>query len=264
VLVTVELDHIASIIDEAVAHGEAQFERRLQQQQAEFEQRLAAFNADLETLRQKALIVGPPGPPGPPGEIGPAGPAGERGPVGERGEKGDIGPAGDQGPEGLVGRDGRDGVAGPTGEKGDPGPAGASGKEGPPGPQGTTGEIGPPGLGYDEIVGELDDKRGIVTFRAKRGEASHIICELPYPTEHETWRDGQSYPQWASVTYGGQTWKARRETMARPGHSQDWFLAVRQGLAGKSGKDGADGQPGPQGRPGRDLTQIGPDGAKWS
>jgi len=255
--VQIPIDSLANIIDETI-------QRRLEAER----RRSDAVFADLRRELEARAVPGPIGPPGPPGPAGPPGAAGERGEKGDRGElgppgeRGELGPPGECGDKGEPGRDGRDGMIGPAGERG---AKGDTGPQGDKGERGEKGELGPPGLGFGELVAVLDREKGYVRFIARRDQIESLIGEIEFPTEHETWCEGKTYPQWSTVTYGGQTWKARRVTSAQPQHSQDWFLAVRQGLAGKNGKDGKDGQPGPEGRPGRDLTHVSIDGReKWS
>jgi len=258
---TIDTDHLAEIIDETI-------NRRLEAERRRFDEmlerviaRLELVQGSIDEIQEIQTIPGPPGLPGPTGEKGEPGRAGDPGPPGPPGEAGPPGVPGIAGPPG-VGRDGQPGAPGATGPAGPEGKAGPGGQQGERGERGERGEVG---LGIGELVGELDHERGVVRLVARNGELEHLVGEFPWPTEHEIWREGKTYPPLAAVTYHAQVYKSRRETSARPGSaSSDWFLAVKQGPPGKNGIDGKDGTRGPEGRPGRDLSSIGPDGRKWS
>ncbi|XP_006834582.1 PREDICTED: macrophage scavenger receptor types I and II-like [Chrysochloris asiatica] len=80
-----------------------------------------------QTLRNIAVVQGPPGPPGekgdrgPTGESGPQGIPGPIGPPGFKGDRGEIGFSGIRGFPGTTGRTGRPGIPGQKGQKGEKG-----------------------------------------------------------------------------------------------------------------------------------------------
>lgn len=250
-LVTLDLDEIATAIDEAIA-------RSLEVVHVETQ----ALRGELATVKAQ---LGRPlkGDPGPAGEIGPQGPVGERGeagaagpqgPPGERGAPGDRGLEGPQGQAGRDGRDGQPGTRGERGEKGDPGPAGERGDRGE---KGDRGEPGLAGLGFGDL--ELTEEEDGVRLWARREGQTKLIGILPALVYRGVWRDGSIYYRGNNVSYGGSTWMALDQTTTRPGTkegAEHWQLACKQGAAGKDGQPGKDGQAGPEGKAGRDLTQM--------
>lgn len=190
-------------------------------------------------------LVGPMGEPGRPGERG------EAGTKGDRGEKGDPG---DRGADGAIGRDGRDGAQGRDGEKGEKGDPGMHGKDGR---DGINGKDGAPGKhGTLENLKMLFDGERTVSFCFKdTGEPLEGgVFVFPIPIHRGVFRDGQSYVQGDSVTWGGSTWIAKSSTTDKPGDGKTaWTLAVKRGSEGKPGQKGDKGEPGergPQGIPG--------------
>lgn len=258
-LISVELDQIARIIDEAIADSMTSHQSHIE---TRIERQFEALRAQLPKGER-----GEPGPAGDRGEKGETGDRGETGfagehglpgPAGERGERGERGEKGEPGRDGLPGRDGM-AVVGP---KGDPGEQGKSGADGPAGPQGPRGEIGPEGLGFGDLQASINEQG--IHLRAVRGDEVKELGKFPAMFYRGIWRESEHYWQGNVVTYGGSHWYAHANTKSKPGTSDDWQLSVKRGNDGKDGKPGKDGQAGPQGRPGRDLTQIGLDGAKWS
>jgi Collagen triple helix repeat (20 copies) len=244
VLVTLDLEEVATVIDDAIARS------------------LDAVNADTHALRNEVvalraqLAVIAKGDPGP------------MGPQGLQGEPGADGAVG------RPGRDGRDGVRGERGEQGPPGPQGESLR----GERGEKGEPGAPGVGYDDLILEEADD-GVKLF-AKRENQTRLVGVLPAFKYRGVYREGVTYYRGNAVSYGGSLWMALRETATKPPPRNwvvaslaaepngteapgDWQLACKQGQAGKDGQPGKDGSAGPEGRAGRDLTQLGFNGQKY-
>ena len=229
-LVTLDLEEVATAIDEAIARS------------------LEVVNAEAKTLRGElaamraqigAMQKGDPGPAGPPG------------------------PPGEPGADGAVGRPGRDGRDGVRGERGEQGPAGPQG-ESVRGERGEKGEPGEAGVGYDDLILEEGDD-GVKLF-AKRENQTKLVGTLPCFKYRGVFREAVTYYRGNAVSYGGSLWMTLRETTMRPGTKEgaaDWQLACKQGAAGKDGEPGKDGNPGPEGRAGRDLTQMEFNGHKY-
>ena len=162
-----------------------------------------------------------------------------RGAMGAAGPAGPSGPPGPQGPEGPAGTPGLTGSLGPVGSPGPlgpPGPPGAAGPQGPAGPRGPQGLLGPRGPAGMTFKGE--------------------------------WQAGDSYGAFDAVTFGGQTWIARRESRAvEPSATSaaDWARVAARGdpgpvgPKGDSGPAGVVGPAGPPGSPG-DRGPVGPAG----
>lgn len=78
----------------------------------------------------------------------------------------------------------------------------------------------------------------------------------------DIWRPGE-YEAGDTVTRDGSLFVAKTATSAEPGASPDWRLCTKRGRDGRDGLKGDKGDRGAEGRAGKDLTQLGPDGAKW-
>lgn len=148
-------------------------------------------------------------------------------------------------------RDGRDGLPG------------LPGRDGNNGKDGEHGNNGADGLGFDDLDIEYDGERSLI-LRFTQGERiKEFPLKLPIPLDRGQFKSGADYVRGDTTTYGGSLWIAQKSTGDRPGTSDAWRLAVKCGRDGKPGNDGEPGKSGPPGRPGKDLTQLGPDGAKW-
>jgi hypothetical protein len=244
---------------------------------------------------------GPEGIPGAQGSPGLDGAPGERGEKGDPGERGPEGPAGKDGADGLPGKDGIDGVDGKDGAPGPAGKDGRDGidgkdgagladavidrdgnlvvtmtdgrakalgavvgKDGAPGERGADGRDGKDGLGFDDLSVEQVGERGFV-FRFTRGDqVKEFAFSVPVVIDRGVFRPDGEYEKGDGVTYGGSFWIAQKNSpTGKPGEGDGFRLAVKKGRDGRDGAPGQKGDPGPEGRPGRDLTQIGPDGARW-
>jgi Collagen triple helix repeat (20 copies) len=202
-------------------------------------------------------LPGPRGPEGPMGLTGSVGSTGEPGPRGEKGERGEQGLIGFQGDDGEKGLDGRDGIPGRDGLNGLQGERGTAGKDG------RDGIDGKDGLGFDDLRLEYDNERQLM-FKFVSGErVKQMQITLPIPIDRGQYKAGMTYQRGDEVTFGGQVFRATKDTEDKPSGSKDWRVSTNRGRDGRDGKDGERGPPGPEGRPGRDLTQMGPDGSKW-
>ena len=208
---------------------------------------------------------GPVGPAGPQGDRGPAGDVGPAGPPGPQGEPG-IGLPGPMGPQGDRGPEGAPGTTGPVGEPGPVGPAGERGMPGAPGPVGPAGRDGSDGTLDNLKVVPHEDGRGFdLRYKDSDRTVEGGVLRYPVVLDRGVWKAEANYEAGDGVTWGGSWWIAQAQTSgARPGDGATaWRLAVKAGRDGKPGKDGARGEKGDTGAAGRDLTQLGPDGAKW-
>lgn len=132
------------------------------------------------------------------------------------------------------------------------------------GRDGEPGVAGKDGLGFDDLEILHDGERSF-TFRLARGDA---VKEWHYSVPAQIYRgvhkDGERYERGDTATWGGSLYHCNEPTTEKPGGgSAAWTLVAKRGQDGKDGKPGAKGDPGAPGRPGKDLTQMGPDGAKW-
>ena len=108
---------------------------------------------------------------------------------------------------------------------------------------GEPGKDGLDGLGFDDIEIAYDGERRFA-FKLVQGErVKEFAFRLPIPINREVFKDGRQYEAQDEVTFGGSTWQARRDTSARPGMSDDWFLKNKKG---RDGKDGVVTEPKPK------------------
>lgn len=143
------------------------------------------------------------------------------------------------------------------------------------------GKPGPAGLGFDDLEILYDGERSF-TFRLARGETvKEWRYSVPVQIYRGVYRDGETYQAGDTVTWASCLWHCKVSTSTKPEDksSSDWVLAVKRGQDGASAyavaqKEGfagtraewlssIRGPRGAEGKPGRDLTQRGPDGAKW-
>jgi integrin beta 3 len=159
--------------------------------------------------------------PGPPGETGPEG---KRGLQGERGEKGERG---EPGKPGAVGAAGLDGKNGERGQKGEPGRNASD-------------------LTYleDRVVEQVS--RALKTATVTTPDGGRTLRWAIGDTVHEiktaivldagVWKEGATYVAGDGVTLGGSFFIAQAETLAKPGKSDDWRLAVKRGSDGRDAR----------------------------
>lgn len=191
------------------------------------------------------------------------------------GKEGPQGPPGIQGKEGPKGADGV-GLAGAVitrenalvvtltdGTTRDLGVVvGKSGEPGKDGRDGVNGRDGVDGLGFDDMD-LVEDERGVF-MRFVRGDVTKEF-RIPVPVDRGAFKAGQQYRKGDGVTWGGSFWLATEDTTDKPDGTgvTAWRCAVKRGRDGKDGKDGERGLEGKQGPAGKDLTALGPNGAKW-
>lgn len=124
---------------------------------------------------------------------------------------------------------------------------------------------GEDGLGFDDMRVESDGERTFKVIFERGDRIKKYELTIPSVIYRDVWEAAEKYAEGDCVTYGGSLWVAKREAEPneRPDQSDAWRLAVKRGRDGRPGKDGEKGDKGPEGRPGKDLTQMGPDGARW-
>lgn len=181
---------------------------------------------------------------------------GQDGEPGKDGEPGQDGLGGAPGAPGRDGVDGKDGAAGRAGEPGSPGADGLDGvgmvgalidrdgelvitsSDGAVKSVGrVVGKDGAPGLGFDDMEVAYDGERRFVIRLVQGERVKEFPFRLPIPINREVFKDGHPYEAQDEVTFGGSTWQARRETQAKPGTNDDWFLKNKKGRDGRDGRD---------------------------
>jgi hypothetical protein len=256
----------------------------------------------VEELEARQAPQGEKGLQGDKGEKGEAGTRGADGQPGEKGDPGEPGPKGDRGEPGPKGDAGDKGLTGDRGVEGKDGRDGREGKDGRDGIDGRdAAEIIPlAGIDLERSYGigtwashegglwvartltkglegwscSVDGiaaitvrgfERGFeVEVRRSSGNIEVTRCAVPAMLYRGIWQEQEGgYEAGDLVTRDGSMWHANAPTKGKPGDTPEWQLCVRRGRDGKDGIKGEKGERGGEGRAGRDLTQLGPDGAKW-
>lgn len=173
-----------------------------------------------------------------------------------------AGPAGPPGPKGLDGKDGAPGRDGKDGRDG------LQGEKGLDGTNGRDGRDGVDGLGFDDLDAEFDvETKRLILRLIRDGRIKEWSWFLPFVKYRGVFDASQSYLEADQVTHAGSMWVALEATSQTPGEygegAKAWILSAKRGKDGKPGPPGPKGLDGKDGRPGKDLTQLGPDGAKW-
>jgi len=142
---------------------------------------------------------------------------------------------------------------------------GRDGKDGADGRDGLNGERGERGFSLESFGAEMaaDGRTILLKFAGNETVETH---ELPLPVViyRGVFKDGQAYAEGDEVTWAGSAWHCNAATTDKPGEgSKAWTLKVKKGRDGKDGAPGERGEKGLVGPAGRDLTQVGPGGAKW-
>lgn len=213
------------------------------------------------------------------GEPGQQGDKGEPGAQGEKGTQGDVGPPGPAGPPPTAERILEAILANPEAIQkavaehltANPPPAGKDGQNGRDG-VGLSGAVidhegalvltmadgsvhkvgvvvrqgdrGQDGRGLDGIE-RLDTDR---TFGLKFANGDQLEWDKPTLLDRYQgiWREGKEYRRGDTVQSRGSQYAAERDTVARPGNSEDWRLLVK---AGRDGKDFRPAEPKPPAEP---------------
>lgn len=143
---------------------------------------------------------------------------------------------------------------------------GAPGKDGIDGLVGKDGRDGLDGVGFDDMQVSISEDQRTLSIVAERGEnRKSWNLPLSHVLDRGVYKEGVEYQKGDAVSYAGSLWIAQQDSKDdKPDSGTGSFrLSVKRGRDGKDGKDGAKGEPGPEGKAGKDLTQLGPDGAKW-
>jgi integrin beta 3 len=176
---------------------------------------LAMCQRALTEVRTLARI------PGPPGEIGSEGKRGLRGEMGEKGERGEPGK---QGAAGVAGIDGKNGERGPKGE------AGRNASD----------------LTFLQEYITEQIERTFKTAKVTTSDGGRTLRWMIGDTVYEiktaivldagVWKEGVAYAPGDGVTLGGSFFIAQTSTLAKPGKSDEWRLAVKRGTDGRDAR----------------------------
>lgn len=143
-------------------------------------------------------------------------------------------------------------------QKGEPGETGPQGPQGPQGGGGDKGERGDPGRdGRDaadlvllrdyikeQVTADIAGRFNAVsitspdsgrTLRWAIGDTVHEI-KTAIVLDAGVWKEDTSYAAGDGVTLGGSFFIAQTATLAKPGKSDDWRLAVKRGIDGRDAR----------------------------
>ena len=98
-------------------------------------------------------------------------------------------------------------------------------------PKPENGRDGKDGLSFETFDVSLEGR----TFTFLLGNGENIVrkeIKVPFPLDRGTYRSGESYEKGDTVTYGGSSWIARKDTNEAP-PSDAWRLCVKKGNDGK-------------------------------
>jgi integrin beta 3 len=184
-------------------------------------------------------------------------------------------PAGEKGERGADGKDGKDGEQISDEQIAqqverffeiNPAPAGRDGKDGRDGRDAemlTEDKIfsqverymrqhpvsdGADGLGFDDLSVVYDGGRNITLSFSQGENKKEFTFKLNMMIYQGVFKQGTTYEQGDSVTFGGSVWTAKKDTKERPMEGSDWQLSVKCGRDGKDGQKGDKGEKGQDGR----------------
>lgn len=197
------------------------------------------------------------------------------------------------GKDGLDGKDGKNGIDGKDGIDGIHGKDGKDGIDGKDGLDGANGKDGIDGVHGKDGKDGIDGKDGLDGKDGEKGDTGSDGADgLGFNVKR--WKSGEVYREGTVVTaHIGQCFKAVKDTVAKPGDSDDWKRMSDAGFRwrglkpdqetlkegdffidsgslfmqlngkarmivqrGKNGKDGVDGRDGKDGKPAPDLVDI--------
>jgi hypothetical protein len=171
------------------------------------------------------------------------------------------------GKDGIDGKDGKDGTNGIDGKNGTDGIHGKDGLDGKNGrdgldavefirsegnlivtlSNGTTKDLGPingkdgapgkDGMGFDDLDVTYDGERTFKLKFARPGDVKEFEFSIPVAIYRGVFKEGDSYKQGDTVTWGGHLYHCDTDTTDKPdGEQRCWTLAVRRGRDGKDTK----------------------------
>lgn len=93
-------------------------------------------------------------------------------------------------------------------------------------------------------IGLAEDGRTLTMVLARGEQRVERQIKLAHVLYRGIYKVGEQYSRGDSVTWGGSTWIAMRDTQSKPETDDSWKLAVKRG---RDGRDGAAGPRGPEG-----------------
>ena len=114
-------------------------------------------------------------------------------------------------------------------------------------------------VGIDDVLFDQNDNCRSFGIGAQlsNGNVSMRTFALPVVIYRGVFKEGMTYAKGDSVTWGGSTWIADRETKDKPDLvDTGWILTAKKGQPGKQGEPGKDGKDGLKGKDGRDAGRY--------
>lgn len=97
--------------------------------------------------------------------------------------------------------------------------------------------------GIAEVQIEQHNERTYgLTVRRSSGATEQTLARVPAMVYRGVFRDGETYEQGDTVTWGGSLWHANEDTQIKPGTpgEKSWSLAAKRGRDGTDGRNGID------------------------
>jgi hypothetical protein len=105
------------------------------------------------------------------------------------------------------------------------------------GKDGAPGKDGKDGMGFDDLDVTYDGERTFKLKFARPGDVKEFEFSIPVAIYRGVFKDGESYKQGDTVTWGGHLYHCDTDTTDKPdGEQRCWTLAVRRGRDGKDTK----------------------------
>ena len=104
---------------------------------------------------------------------------------------------------------------------------------------GEKGQDGRDGFGFEDLDFEYDGERSMALTFTKAEEFKTFRFDVPMMIDRGVYKAGETYQRGDTVTWGGSSWTAQKETDAKPDTAESgWRLAVKKGRDGKDAKNG--------------------------
>ena len=94
------------------------------------------------------------------------------------------------------------------------------------------------GFGFEDLSAQLADDERTLLLRFARGDAvKEFALTMPIVLDRGVFREGTAYACGDACTFGGSLWIAQADTSAKPdAPTSGWRLAVKRGRDGKDGE----------------------------
>lgn len=92
--------------------------------------------------------------------------------------------------------------------------------------------------GIADIEISMEDFRNLtISIKKSNGEIEEKNFSIPVVLDRGIYSSEKEYSVGDSVSFGGSSWIAQKNTSEKPGSSSDWRLSVKKGAAGKGSRE---------------------------